>query len=215
MCNELKRRQKYYFRTFIFSNSQIEILLSFSRSTNVNVNMSFRNSNFEGNFSTYVFGKSFWYYRDLKSECRTSRHNLCKKILNFFICVEVRILCKKVKYVWRSQFPEDIKQICRLETTPLCLNTRLPANKNFKMQINFIEINVNVCLLCAHHVMTSIILHTRRPVNKNSLTHFVFMYQLTIIFRILRSWKARFLHTPFRRTSYVQMRLNCWSSVIV
>ena len=49
ICNELKRRQKYYFRTFIFSNSQIEILVSFSRSTNVNVNMSFPNSNCEGN----------------------------------------------------------------------------------------------------------------------------------------------------------------------
>ena len=44
-----KGRQKYYFRTFIFSNSQIELLVSFSRSTNINVNMSFPNSNFEGN----------------------------------------------------------------------------------------------------------------------------------------------------------------------
>jgi hypothetical protein len=100
--------QKYYFSTFIISNSQIEILVSFSRSTNVNVNMSFPNSNFEGNFSTYVFEKSFWHYRDLKSECCTSRHILCKKILNFFICVEVRILCKKLKYVWSSHFPEAI-----------------------------------------------------------------------------------------------------------
>ena len=31
-----------------------------------------------------------------------------KKILNIFICVEVRILCKKVKYVWSSYFPEAI-----------------------------------------------------------------------------------------------------------
>ena len=103
-----KELQKYYFRTFIFSNSQIELLVSFSRSTNVNVNMSFRNRNFEGNFSTYVFGKSFWHYRDLKSECWTSRHILCKKILKFFVCVEVRILCKNVKYVWSSHFPEAI-----------------------------------------------------------------------------------------------------------
>ena len=104
----MKRRQKYYFGTFIFSNSQIEILFSFSRSTNVNVNMSIPNSNFEENFSTYVFGKSFWHYRELKSECWTSRHIICKKILNIFLCVEVRILCKKVKYVWRSHFPETI-----------------------------------------------------------------------------------------------------------
>ena len=92
-------KQKYYFSKFIISNSQIETLVSFSRSTNVNVNMSFPNSNFEWSFSTY---------RDLKSECCTSRHILCKKILIFFICVKVRILCKKVKYVWGSHSPEAI-----------------------------------------------------------------------------------------------------------
>ena len=100
--------KKGYFCTFITSNFQIDILVSFRRSTNVNVNMSFPNSNFEGNRSTYVFGKSFWHYRDLKSECWTSRQILFKKILNVFICVEVRILCKKLKYVWSSQFPEAI-----------------------------------------------------------------------------------------------------------
>ena len=31
-----------------------------------------------------------------------------QKILNFFKCVEVRILCKKVKYVWGSHFPDAI-----------------------------------------------------------------------------------------------------------
>ena len=41
-----RKKQKYFFRTFIFSNSQIQILLSFSWSTKVNVNMSFPNSNF-------------------------------------------------------------------------------------------------------------------------------------------------------------------------
>jgi len=56
-------------------------------------------SNFEGNFISYVFGKSFGHYRDLKSECWSSRHILSKKILNFFICVRFRILCKKVNYV--------------------------------------------------------------------------------------------------------------------
>ena len=95
----VKWREKYYFNPFIISNSKIEILVSFSRSTNVNVNMSIPNSNFERNLSTY---------RDLTSECCTSRNILCKKILNFFICVEVRILCKKVKYVWSSHLPKAI-----------------------------------------------------------------------------------------------------------
>ena len=99
-----RKKQKYFFRTFIFSNPQIEILVSFSKSTNINVNMSFPYSNFEGNFSTYVFAKSFGHYRDLKSECWTSRHILCKKILIFFICGEVRILCKKSEICMKLTF---------------------------------------------------------------------------------------------------------------
>ena len=74
-----RKKKKYFFITLIFSNPQKEILFSFSSSTNFNVIMSLPNSNFEGNFSTYVFGKSFWHYRELKSECWTSRHILCKK----------------------------------------------------------------------------------------------------------------------------------------
>ena len=31
-----------------------------------------------------------------------------KKKLNFFIWVEVIIICKKIKYVWSSHFPEAI-----------------------------------------------------------------------------------------------------------
>ena len=102
-----RKEQKYFFRTFIFSNSQTELLVSFSRSTNVYVNMSFPNSKFDGNFSTYVFRNSFWYYRDLKSECLTARHILCKKILNFFICVEVRILFKKSEICMKFTFSRD------------------------------------------------------------------------------------------------------------
>ena len=95
---------------------------------------------------------------------------------------------KIFSYVWRLEFfvknwnmyeapnfPRPFQQTCRLETIPLCLNTRFRVNKNYKIHINFIEINVTVCLLCAVRVMTSIILHTRRPVNKKSVTHFVFV----------------------------------------
>ena len=64
-------------------------------STNVKCKHVFPNSNFEGNFSTY---------RDLKSECCKSRHILWKKILNFFICVEVRSLCKKSEICMKLTF---------------------------------------------------------------------------------------------------------------
>jgi len=81
--------QKYHFSTIIISNSKIETLVSYSRSTKIFVNMSFPISNFEGNFSTYVLGQSFWHYREVKIHCWTWRHILCEKILKTFICVEV------------------------------------------------------------------------------------------------------------------------------
>ena len=81
--------------TIIISKSQIEILFLYSRSRNFNVNMSCPSGNFETNLSTYVIGKSFWHYRELKIDCLTSRHILCKKIINTFVCVEVRILVEK------------------------------------------------------------------------------------------------------------------------
>ena len=123
---------KNYFSTFIISNSQIEILVSFSRSTNVNVNMSFPNSNFERNFSTCVFGNSFCHYRDLKSECWTSRHILCKKIINFSYVWRLEFFVKKWNMYEAHIFPRPLKQTCRLVTTPLCLNTRLRVNKKFQ-----------------------------------------------------------------------------------
>ena len=101
---DLKWRQKYYFSTFIFSNSQIEILVLYSRSTNVNVNTSFTNSNFEGNLCYAI-------YFDIIEPWKVNfglRNIYYAKNTKFFICVEVRILCKKVKYVWSSHFPEAI-----------------------------------------------------------------------------------------------------------
>ena len=92
--------------------------------------MSLPNSNFEGNFNTYVFGKSFWHYRDLKSECWTSRHILCKKILNFSYVWRLEFFVKKLNMYEAHIFPRPLKQTCRLETTPLCLNTRLGVKKN-------------------------------------------------------------------------------------
>jgi len=79
----------------IISNSLIEILVQYSRSTYVIVNMCFPSSNVEGNFSTYVFGKSLSHYRELKIDCWISQLTLCEKILNTFVWVEVRILVEK------------------------------------------------------------------------------------------------------------------------
>ena len=86
--------------------------------------MSSPNSNFEGNFSTYVFGKSFWHYRELKIECWTSRHLLCEKILNYSWSVEIRILVEKW-YIYEAYILTiSLVQTWSLETTSFCLCNR-------------------------------------------------------------------------------------------
>ena len=103
---EVKTKLSFY--SIIISNSQIETLVKYSRSTNININMPFPNSNFEGIYSIYVFGKSFWNYRDLKIYCWASRHILGKKYIKYFrMCGGVNC-CNKLKCIWRSYFTEAI-----------------------------------------------------------------------------------------------------------
>ena len=125
--------------------------------------MSFPNRNFEGNYSTYVFGKSFCHYREQNIDCWTSRNILCEKKLNPFLCVEVWFVVETWNVYEGYNVSRPLLKTCRMETTSLRLKTRLLENIKIQILIIFIWINVNVCLLCAHHVMTSIILHTRRP----------------------------------------------------
>jgi len=65
----------------------------------------------------------------------------------------VRILVEKRNRYDGHIFPPPLLQTCRLETNSLCLYTRLHVKKKFQILIIFIEINVNVCLLCAQHAM--------------------------------------------------------------
>ena len=107
-------------------------------------------------------------------------------------------------------FPRPFQQTCRLETTSLCLNTRIRVKKNFKIHIKFIDINVNVCLLCALHVMTSIIIrHEDITVNKRSVTHYVVGFRWFSFFAFGEAEKHLFQINPFRPTGYVLMRLRC------
>ena len=116
--------------TIIISNSQIEILVSISRSTYVKVNMSFPKSNFEGNISTYVFGKFILTLSRAENWLLyIATYIVRKKILNAFVCVEVRILVEKWNIYEAHIFPRPLLHTCRLETTSLCLNTRLRVKK--------------------------------------------------------------------------------------
>ena len=57
--------------------------------------MSFPNSNFKGNISTYVSGKYFDIIESLKLIVGNREIYFAKKILNYFLCLEVRILVEK------------------------------------------------------------------------------------------------------------------------
>ena len=147
-----------------------------------------------------MLGNSFWRYRELKIDCWSSRHILCEKNIKSFRMCGASISCRKVKCIWSSYFQRPLLQTFKLETTSLCLNTRLLVNKSFPNSHNFTEINVNVCLLCTHHVMTSIILHARRP-----------NCQLKVIYAPGFYVSADFLFSHFEERKSILM---CWSSLI-
>jgi len=116
--------ENYYFSTIIISNSKIETLVSYSKSTNVNVNMSFPSSNFEGNLILMCLASHFDIIESWKSIVGHRDIYCAKKILNPFECVEVRILVEK-RNVYGHIFTRPLLKTCRLERTYLCLITRL------------------------------------------------------------------------------------------
>ena len=127
----MKWRQNYHFSTIIISNSRIETLVSYSRSKNFNVNMSFLLVILKENSVLMCLASHFdnidnWIsivgHRDIYN---------WKQKLNSIVCVEVRILVEKWNIYEGHIFPRPFLQTCRLETTSLCLNTRLLVNKNF------------------------------------------------------------------------------------
>jgi hypothetical protein len=145
-----------------FQISQMKILVSYSRTTYVNVNMFFIIVILKETLVLMCLARHFVIIESLKLIVEHRVIYYAKKILNFFIYVEFRILVEKWNVYEGHTFLRPQLQTCRLETTSLSLNTRLLVNKYFQILIIFIEININVCLLCDHHVMKSIILHTRR-----------------------------------------------------
>ena len=58
-------------------------------------------------------------------------------IINYFGCVEVRILVEKWNIFEANIFPRSLVQTSWLEKTSLCLNTRLSVNKKFSPSQHF------------------------------------------------------------------------------
>ena len=152
----------YHLSTIMISNSQMETQVSYSSSTKVNVTCLFLILNLKDSSALKSLASHFdiiesWVlivgHRDIY---------YAKKNLNTFVCVEVWFLVLKLNVYEGHIFPRILLQTCRMETASLCIITRLLLKRNFQILIIIIEIHINVCVLFAHHVMTSIILHTRR-----------------------------------------------------
>ena len=138
----MKWRQNYHFSTIIISNSRIETLVSYSRSTNFDVNMSFLLVILKENSVLMCLTSHFDNIECWKLNVWHRDTYYGKNILNTFVCVEVRILVEKWNVYEDHIFPRPFLQSCRLETTSLCLNTRLIIKTFLLILIIFIEINV-------------------------------------------------------------------------
>jgi len=130
-CSEMKWIQIYYFSTIIISNSQIETPISYSRSKNVNINMPFTISNFEGNLVLMCLASHFDIIASWKLIVGHRVIYYAKKILNSSLCMEVRILVEKWNECEVHIFPKPLLQTWRLETTSLCLNNQLLVKNIF------------------------------------------------------------------------------------
>ena len=126
----MKWRQNYHLSSIIISNAQIEKLVSNSRSTNDNVNMSFPNSNKEETLVLMFFASHFDIIESWKLIVDHG-YKYAKKIINPFVCVKVRILVEKRNEHEDHIFLRPLLQTCRLETTAFFLNTRLLVNNKF------------------------------------------------------------------------------------
>jgi len=122
--------------------------------------MSVPNSNFQRNFSTYVFGKCFWHFREVINDCWTSRHLLWEKKFKLYRKSRWYKNCRKEKYMWISHFPEVFSTNMVIGNDFFVFKYPVKCKKKFQIFIIFIEIYV--WLLYANPLMTSIIFHTRR-----------------------------------------------------
>jgi len=75
-----------------FQISQLEILVSYSKQTYVNVNVSFPNTTFEGNLEIMCLASHFDIIERWKLNVGHRAIYIAKKILHTFVCVKVRIL---------------------------------------------------------------------------------------------------------------------------
>jgi hypothetical protein len=73
--------------------------------------------------------------------------------------------CTKVKYIWKSHFPKDIITNMLIGNDFFVFKYTVGCKKYFQILYIYIEIKFSVWLNCAQPIMTSIIVHNRRPIS--------------------------------------------------
>ena len=138
------------------------------------------------------------------------RYIFLRKKIELFPMCGCSSSCRKVKYIWKSHFSRSLVQTCWMETTSLCLNTRLRVNNRFSIVSIFIEIKVNVWLFCAQPLMIIIIFQTRIPNSmKLQLSSWFLCFNWCPFFAFWGAENHDIHIAPFRSTRYVQKSFRC------
>ena len=118
--------------------------------------------------------------------------------------MEVTILVGKLNIYEDRIFPKSLVKTCWLETTYLCLNTRLSVNKFFQILIIFIKIKLTVWLLFSHPIMTCILFRTRRSNTQEKVSYILNFYVSADVHQ-----EHVFPIAPFRSMSNVLKNFGC------
>ena len=131
----MKAKLSFYYDHHFKSHT--ETLVSYSRSSNVNETCLFLRLILRKTLVLMCMASHFDIIESWKLIVGHRVIDYAKKILNSFICVEVRILVEKWNVYEGHIFTRLLLQTRRLETTSLCLNARLIVNKKFPNSHNF------------------------------------------------------------------------------
>ena len=101
---------------------------------------------------------------------------IMRKNINYFECVEVRILVLKLNIYQAHILPSSLVQTSSLERTTLNLNAPIKVNKKFQNSHYFYWYLDNLLTFMCSHLITSIIVHTRRPNTQENICNILPFY---------------------------------------
>ena len=118
----------------------------------------------------------FWHVRKLNGGCCTSRHLLWKKCFKLFWMSGGQNYCRKVKYIWSTHFHEVISKKLQIGNDNFVFKYPVKCKKILFILNIFIEIEVNLWLLYAQPLISSIIFDTRGPNTQDNVYYALDFY---------------------------------------